>query len=48
MKILCSFLAGFAMAFSMNAITYDETATWITLFVLSMLGTMVFIHLEDK
>ena len=48
MKILCPFLAGFSMAFSMNATTYDEIATWITLFALSMLGTMVFTYLEDK
>ena len=48
MKILCPFLAGFSMAFSMNAITDDEIALWITLFVLSILGTMVFTYLEDK
>ena len=48
MKILSPFLAGFAMAFSMNAITDDEIALWIVLFIASMLGTMAFTYLENK
>ena len=47
MKVLSPFLAGFAMAMAMNTATDDGIALWITLFFVSIIGTIAFNSLEN-
>lgn len=46
MKVLSPFLAGFSLPMAMHATTDNEIATWITLFVIALIGTIAFTCLE--
>lgn len=46
MKVLSPFLGGFALAMAMNTTNSSEIASWVTLFFVSIVGTIAFNYLE--